>query len=110
MEVIPQTPQPSQALPPMSDADIVRAWKDPRYRRSLSAEQIQRLPGNPAGPADLTSEELKAAAGLALGNEIIQTTAPECTLCTFNHWKACGCIPETTAINCTLTSSTCGCT
>lgn len=108
MEANLHTPQ-NQAPPLMSDVDIVRAWKDPRYRRSLSAQQLEWLPGNPAGPADLTAEELKAAAGLALGDEVIETTAPECTLCTFNHWKACGCLPETTAINCTMNTATCGC-
>lgn len=109
MEVIANIPQNTQLPPPISNLDVIRAWRDPRYRRSLSAEQIQRLPGNPAGPADLTSDEVKAAAGLAFGEDFFQTTAPECTLCTFNHWKACGCVPETTAINCTLTSTTCGC-
>jgi mersacidin/lichenicidin family type 2 lantibiotic len=109
MEVIANTPQTADVLPPMSNLDIVRAWRDPRYRRSLSAEQLQWLPGHPAGPSDLTADELKAAAGLALGADIVTTTAPECTLCTFNNWKACGCVPETTAVNCTLDAATCGC-
>ncbi|HEY6253012.1 MAG TPA: mersacidin/lichenicidin family type 2 lantibiotic, partial [Candidatus Angelobacter sp.] len=109
MEVIASIPQNTQLPPPLSNLDIVRAWRDPRYRRSLSAEQLQRLPGNPAGPSDLTADELKAAAGLALGGDFVITTAITCTECSFQHWKSCGCIPETTAINCTLTSPTCGC-
>lgn len=109
MEVIANIPQNTQLPPPISNLDVIRAWRDPRYRRSLSAEQIQRLPGNPAGPADLTSDEVKAASGLALGEEFFQTTAINCTLCTFNNWKSCGCVPETTAINCTLSSTTCPC-
>lgn len=107
MEAVTNFVQHSPTLPAMSNVDIVRAWRDPRYRRSLSAEQLQKLPGNPAGPTDLTADELKAAAGLAMGEFFVQTTAPNCTLCTFNHWKSCGCIPETTAINCTLTTPTC---
>jgi mersacidin/lichenicidin family type 2 lantibiotic len=109
MEVIANFPQNTQVPPAMSNLDIVRAWRDPRYRRSLSAEQLQHLPGNPAGPTDLTADELKAAAGLALGEEAFETTAPNCTVCTFNNWKACGCVPETTAINCTLDSVICPC-
>ncbi len=85
-----------------SDLDVVRAWKDARYRRSLSAGQLQSLPANPAGPIELTNDELKLASGLALGAEAIITTAITCTEFTFIHWKACGCIPETTAPNCTL--------
>lgn len=103
MEVIANISQNTTNL------DVIRAWRDPRYRRSLSAEQIQRLPGNPAGPADLTADEVKAAAGLASEEDFFQTTAPQCTLCTFNNWKACGCVAETTSIICTLSSTTCPC-
>jgi len=80
--------------PPTETAslDIVRSWKDPKYRRSLSAQQLQILPEHPAGPAMLTDQELKAAGGLMTEDEsIVGTTAPECTLLTFHNWKACGC-------------------
>ena len=70
--------------------DIVRSWKDPKYRRSLSAQQLQTLPEHPAGPAMLTDQELKDAGGL-MPEGIVGTTAPECTLLTFHNWKACGC-------------------
>ena len=102
MEAISRVPQNTQLAPPISNLDIVRAWRDPRYRRSRSAEQLQRLPGNPAGPTDLTADEVKVAAGLALGEDAVLTTVITCTEFTFAHWKACGCIPETTAINCTI--------
>ena len=102
MEGISKIPQDTPVLPPMSNLDIVRAWKDAGYRRSLSAEQLQRLPGNPAGPAELTDDELKAAGGLALGADAAITTAITCTEYTFQHWKSCGCLPETTSIVCTL--------
>jgi mersacidin/lichenicidin family type 2 lantibiotic len=29
--------------------DIIRAWKDPIYRSTLSEEQLASLPANPAG-------------------------------------------------------------
>lgn len=48
--------------------DMIRAWKDPEYRSSLSAGELRALPDNPAGPASLralTDAELGgvAAAG-----------------------------------------------
>ena len=33
----------------MSTLNIIRAWKDPDYRRSLTAEQRARLPAHPSG-------------------------------------------------------------
>lgn len=94
MEAISSILQDTQ-LPPISDLDIVRAWKDPRYRRSLSAEQLQRLPGNPAGPTDLTADEVELAAGLKEAMPL--TTAIACTEPTFAHQAACGCIPAVKA-------------
>ena len=32
----------------MKKQDIVRAWRDPKFRRSLSAEQQAQLPSHPA--------------------------------------------------------------
>jgi mersacidin/lichenicidin family type 2 lantibiotic len=42
---------------------IIRAWKDPEYRQSLSEEEQELLPENPAGAIELTDEELDMAAG-----------------------------------------------
>jgi mersacidin/lichenicidin family type 2 lantibiotic len=33
----------------MSTLDVIRAWKDPDYRRSLTDEQRARLPAHPSG-------------------------------------------------------------
>ena len=41
--------------------DIVRAWKDEAYRQSLSDEQSNTLPANPAG--ELTGAELSSING-----------------------------------------------
>ena len=78
---------------PMTSLDIVRSWKDPRYRRSLSARQLQALPEHPSGAAMLTDQELRAASGLMLAEDEFTaiTTSIFCTTTTFNHWKSCGC-------------------
>lgn len=91
MEVITNTAQETSTLPLISDVDIVRAWRDPRYRRNLSAEQLQMLPGNPAGPTEFTSDELKAAGFWPDLEEKVLTTAFDCTDLTFASLKACGC-------------------
>jgi mersacidin/lichenicidin family type 2 lantibiotic len=31
--------------------DVIRAWKDPIYRNTLSDEQLASIPSNPAGDA-----------------------------------------------------------
>jgi len=78
---------------PMTSLDIVRSWKDPRYRRSLSARQLQALPEHPSGAAMLTNQELRAASGLMLTEDEFTaiTTSVMCTTLTFHHWKSCGC-------------------
>jgi mersacidin/lichenicidin family type 2 lantibiotic len=50
----------------MSKQQIIRAWKDETYRRSLSEAQRTALPENPAGRVDLdelTAAELAEIAG-----------------------------------------------
>jgi mersacidin/lichenicidin family type 2 lantibiotic len=52
----------------MSNIDIIRAWKDAEYRNSLTQEQREALPENPAGIVDLSSAELsKVTGGLGSG-------------------------------------------
>ncbi len=41
--------------------DIVRAWKDEEYRQTLTEEQLNSLPANPAG--ELKDTELTAVCG-----------------------------------------------
>jgi mersacidin/lichenicidin family type 2 lantibiotic len=45
--------------------DIIRAWKDAEYRRSLTAEELAALPENPAGMIELTDEDLGGISGAA---------------------------------------------
>ncbi len=40
------------------DLDIVQAWKDEDYRRSLNADQLCMLPAHPAGELELTETDL----------------------------------------------------
>lgn len=38
--------------------NIVKAWKDPSYRASLTAEERAQLPDNPAGATPLDIDQL----------------------------------------------------
>jgi len=43
--------------------DIKRAWVDPDYRATLSAEELGGLPPNPAGDGELGASDLDDVAG-----------------------------------------------
>jgi mersacidin/lichenicidin family type 2 lantibiotic len=47
----------------MSNSDVIRAWKDPAYRASLTAGERAALPANPAGTIDVTETELTGVEG-----------------------------------------------
>src|SRR5262249_14958416 len=47
----------------MSFLNILRAWKDPEYRRSLGAAERALLPDHPAGAIELTDAEMGASLG-----------------------------------------------
>jgi mersacidin/lichenicidin family type 2 lantibiotic len=47
----------------MKTFDIIRAWKDARYRSSLSAEEQALLPEHPAGSIELDEDELNTVIG-----------------------------------------------
>ena len=76
-----------------TNLNVIRSWKDPRYRRSLSAQQLETLPQHPSGSALLTDQELKAAGGLVSEDDefSVLTTSFDCTSLTFRNWKSCGC-------------------
>jgi len=62
--------------------DILRAWKDPEYRKSLTPAQLACLPENPAGKAELSPEDLASVAGGVVGyHDSIGTCAASC-VCT----------------------------
>ena len=45
----------------MTPRDIIRAWKDPRYRAGLPAAQRAQVPAHPAGAIELPEPTLHAA-------------------------------------------------
>ena len=68
----------------MDRNDVIRAWKDPLYRASLSREEQAVLPAHPAGLIELREEDLKSVSG-----GIALTTAIDCTEFTFRNWRRC---------------------
>ncbi len=50
----------------LSPDEIAKAWEDPKFRNSLSKEQWDALPTNPAG--NVTTGEFKGDMQLASGN------------------------------------------
>ena len=65
----------------MLKVDIVRAWKDDAYRRSLSVEELALLPENPAGLVELDEGDLKSVAG---GGTRWTKPCASCTVCWIN--------------------------
>ncbi|MBY0523086.1 MAG: mersacidin/lichenicidin family type 2 lantibiotic [Gemmataceae bacterium] len=47
----------------MSRFDIIRAWKDAAFRKTLTPAQQAQLPENPAGTVELTAAEASAVDG-----------------------------------------------
>ena len=48
----------------MSNVNIIRAWKDPEHRHSLTAEQRAQLPDHPSGTIEFRKEGVEEAIGL----------------------------------------------
>jgi mersacidin/lichenicidin family type 2 lantibiotic len=60
----------------MTIANIIRAWEDPEYRKSLSADE---LPENPVGQIELTEDELSEVMGASRsGHSITCNTFSGC--------------------------------
>lgn len=74
----------------MSKLNIVRAWKDPAYFASLSAEERALVPANPAGdftaPADMEQ---------VVGGRSGSTSARLAASCTNKTSTCCNCSPST---------------
>ncbi len=68
----------------MNKADVIRAWKDPLYRASLSTEERDLLPLHPSGLMELDDEQLRSISG-----SVALTTAIDCTEYTFNRFRSC---------------------
>ncbi len=61
----------------MRNMDIIRAWKDPEYRLSLSEAEKALLPDHPAGIVELTDAEM----GVVAGGLIAQTMTVNDKIC-----------------------------
>jgi mersacidin/lichenicidin family type 2 lantibiotic len=70
----------------MSTAQVIRAWRDPEYRATLSSEQLAALPSHPAGLIELSDDTLASAAGL---NTVAITVLPPCSQWTFHNIVRC---------------------
>lgn len=74
----------------MSKRDVIRAWMDPEFRSTLSAEQLAALPSHPAGLIELSDDELARAAGLESLDTVAITVHSPCTDWTFrNNIRCC---------------------
>jgi mersacidin/lichenicidin family type 2 lantibiotic len=49
----------------MSNLNIIRAWKDPDYRRSLTEEQRAQLPAHPAGAIEFQDRSFQEDVGVS---------------------------------------------
>ena len=67
----------------MLQAEIIRAWKDPKYRKKLSASELASLPGSPAGSIEVTDADLNAIGPLGA------TTYATCTCTTATRQITC---------------------
>ncbi|HET9212110.1 MAG TPA: mersacidin/lichenicidin family type 2 lantibiotic [Thermoanaerobaculia bacterium] len=67
----------------MNKNDVIRAWKDPFYRATLS-EEAQASLQHPAGITELPDDQLVTA-----GASVPLTTSLGCTEYTFHSWKSC---------------------
>lgn len=67
----------------MSSVDIIRAWKDEGYRKSLSPEQQAQLPENPAHNIELNDADLdQMQGGGALTTDTLSLPCPTALFCT----------------------------
>ena len=90
----------------MKTEQIIRAWKDEKYRRSLTDAERAQLPANPAGLVDLSDAMLESIGG-ARG-----TAASTGALCYITKSKECTSITKTAICDFTKTCGdiTKGCT
>ena len=66
----------------MNPNDVIRAWKDPAYRATLTAAQRDALPAHPAGDVTPPDSELQMIAG---GMRPLTIVTRGCCWATFNE-------------------------
>ena len=73
----------------MSLDKTIRAWEDPEYRSSLSAEDLAALPENPVGAIELTDAELGAVLGAAQSGGSVGCNTKTCVSTRGNSQNPC---------------------
>ena len=68
---------------------IIRAWEDPEYRNSLSADELAALPENPAGAIELTDAELGEVLGGAQSGNSVGCNTKTCVTSRGNSGNPC---------------------
>lgn len=81
----------------MTANEIIRAWKNPKFRSTLSSFELDSIPENPAGIVELTDIESQAIRGGGDGQGVNAT----CGCLSF------GCCPVVTTA-CTIQGTNCG--
>jgi mersacidin/lichenicidin family type 2 lantibiotic len=59
----------------MNTAEVVRAWKDPAYRASLTSKQLGALPSHPSGSESFAERNLAQRQGGTIGILVVILTA-----------------------------------
>ena len=73
----------------MNIANIIRAWEDPEYRKSLSEEERAKLPENPVGQIELTEDELSEVMGAAQSGNSVGCNTKTCVTSRGNSVQPC---------------------
>ena len=68
---------------------IIRAWEDPEYRKSLSAEERASMPDHPAGAIELTDAELNQVLGAAQSGNSVGCNTKTCVTTRGNSAQPC---------------------
>ena len=73
----------------MSLDKSIRAWEDPEFRSSLSAEDLAALPESPVGAIELTDAELGAVMGSAQSGQSVGCNTKTCVSTRGNSERPC---------------------
>ena len=73
----------------MSLDKSIRAWEDPEFRSSLSAEDLAALPESPVGAIELTDAELGAVMGSDQSGNSVGCNTKTCVTTRGNSQNPC---------------------
>jgi mersacidin/lichenicidin family type 2 lantibiotic len=73
----------------MSNDRVIRAWEDPEFRNSLSADERAALPAHPAGAIELTDAELSQVLGAAQSGASVGCNTKTCVTTRGNSAQPC---------------------